>query len=42
MSDKKRNVRNNKIINFNELDEQITRLVDNKLTEKAQEPISFL
>ncbi len=30
------------IINFDELDEQIRRLVDNKLAEKASEPISFL
>jgi hypothetical protein len=30
------------IINFDELDEQIRRLVDNKLAEKAREQISFL
>jgi len=42
MSDKKRNVRKKEIINVNKLDEQIRRLVDNKLAEKIEEPISFL
>jgi hypothetical protein len=30
------------IVNFDELDEQIRRLVDNKLAEKAEEAISLL
>jgi len=42
VSNEKRNVRKNEIINVNELDEQIRRLVDNKLSEEIEEPISFL
>lgn len=42
MSQKKRNVRKNEIINVNELDEQVRRLVDNKLADGIDEPISFL
>ena len=42
VSHEKRNVRKNERIDFNELDEQVRRLVDNKLSEKIEEPISFL
>jgi hypothetical protein len=42
MSDEKRKFRKNEIINVNELDEQIRRLVDNELADGIGEPISFL
>jgi hypothetical protein len=42
MSQKKRKDRKNERINVNELDEQIIKLVDNKLAERIEEPISFL
>jgi hypothetical protein len=42
LSHEKRNVRENERISVNELDEQIRRLVDNKLAEQIGEPISFL
>jgi hypothetical protein len=42
MSQNERKFRKNVRINVNELDEHITRLVDNKLTEGIEEPISFL
>lgn len=42
MSQNKRKIRKNGRINVNELDEQIIRLVDNKLAEGIEEPINFL